>query len=229
MGEEGGVNLYGFVGNSGIDRFDRFGLEEEVDLAGAAGAVFKFIALVGKEIVNEVIEYRKESKPANDQFDKVLRDYIMPGGNTSYHFDQDAPWTQALMKRPVYDRMRAFLEQMAKESCADRTLLMGHMGKWDYSADDAPLIQPLWDATNYIHKIEVQSLGSNDGTWLITGVDCGGCTMTYEMVVEDKFRFGSNFRIPQRDIGLPDNPFGFTGSFGTVDITWTWEESLNFN
>ena len=225
--ERGGMNLYGFVRNNSISRGDFLG-REEVDLSAAAGAFFDALGILGGAVVDAIVDEHKENESANDQFDEVKSDYLGPGGSRIYSFDQSSPWTQAIMKKPVYDRLREFLKKMARESCDDGTMLMGHTGKWDDSADNAPLLQPLWDLINYGIKVDVQSLGSNDGTFTITGVDCSKCTMTYEMLVEDAFRFGSNFRIPKTSVGPPDNPFGASGSFGTVEVTWSWEESLKF-
>jgi RHS repeat-associated protein len=227
IGERGELNLYGFVFNRPLSWIDRLGWEP-VDLTDAGSAFLNAFKVIGGDLLDRIAESYLEDEAANDQFDEALSTYVKPGGVVRYDYNQNDPWTQALMKAPLYDRMREFLVDMARESCKDGTMLMGHMGKWDNIADNGPAIQPVWDAYMYWLELELQSLGSNDGFFTITGVDCCKRVLTYEMLVMDSFRFGSNFRIPGTSVGAPDNPLGVTGAFGTVEITWQWAESLDF-
>ncbi|MFC4991952.1 RHS repeat domain-containing protein [Rubritalea tangerina] len=249
IAERGGLNLYGFVRNNGVGSFDLLGLVDP-----AMQAYFNNTGGYRDRLHKWSPANDEQKNKANEQFDEVSEDFRTRGGNTDYEYGNDDPWTKELMQKAVYDRMRTWIRDKAKEHCANGTtdsFIDGSPYKWDDSADDSGALTPFLDAVNYIFGAELKSLGSNDGQFTITSVDCDKCTVSYSMVVTDSFRFGSLTRVPgtsrsvldpkpplNNGLGgsawLPqsedaDNPFGEDGVFGTVNVTWKWNESLSFS
>jgi RHS repeat-associated protein len=205
IAENGGVNLYGFALNNAIKFYDYLGGRPgELVLPEGGGAGNPDYQKIAELDYEKWKIRKKEIDAANSQFNDALSNYLFPGNKKNHHYDKYEPWTQELMRRPVYDRMRNFIRSIGIDQCESGNYYssVGHRGKWDDSADDYGKNTIIYDGINYITKWKLQSLGSNKGTFTITNVDCKNCTISYEMDVSDSFRFGSMTRKPGTDLSF---------------------------
>ncbi|MBF0227564.1 MAG: RHS repeat-associated core domain-containing protein [Desulfobacterales bacterium] len=108
LGEVGGYNLYGFVGNNVINEFDIYGLIGGLEL-------FEHYT---REAFPSIPKY--ESEPYDIvimQTRKALEDFFN-GIPNSYSFGGSATWTQRLKKHPHIEDVRKFIKKRLKAYCA---------------------------------------------------------------------------------------------------------------
>jgi hypothetical protein len=86
----------------------------------------------------------------------------------------------------------------------------------------------------YLFGFELKSTGSVQGEFKILDLDCC-CGVSISVKLSDSLRLGSATRIPGRspifpDVELlPDNDNPCIPLFNTVDLEWTWEETIRLD
>jgi hypothetical protein len=193
---------------------------------------------------------------ANAQFNAALWLWLTSTSPQSLTYRNHEPWSQLLRSKVVYNRMRAEIRKRAKAACASgaASSFVGWTGQWDDDGrDNVPGLQVFLDLVNYVVGKSLKSLGRNNGWFTITSVDCDKCSVSYDMVVTDAFRWGSATAVPVKEWDRswwPDHPVteetgttwgrGIGGSMWfpptsvsdewhtTLNIRWEWTENLCF-
>ena len=189
-------------------------------------------------------------KDANAAFDEALSAYVASpvewivdgitgNKNEGFSYGPDHPWTKVLKAKPIYGRMRYGPKSISewatikdKEGTLDQFIgWTGEPGKrglkWDEIADESPWYQPIKDAGNYATGSELKSSGSVNADIVITHVDHGNRTVTFEVNAYDELRAGSMSRIPGSDNAiLKDNPMG--PFLYTTPMRWKWTETVKY-
>ena len=224
IGVKGGVNLYSFVVNDGVNW---------VDLLGNVGAAT--VPLSDGSYVNcwtgqiSKPDYKASSslKRANKVFDQLIKNMFDESKATTQHyfFENNHPWTREISKKPVYDRLRDRVKQEMRSQCAKKCC--GYFsGKWDDSADDSPPWQFATDGFNYLLGYELKSTGSVKGTFIAYS-ECNGKALLI-VRLRDELRAGSMLRIPGFVPFIGDMELADDDALNMVKIVWEWHETVNF-
>ncbi|WP_345738999.1 hypothetical protein [Prosthecobacter algae] len=205
--------------------------------------------------VMEALKPHQLLKEANASFDEALSAYsaspaewivneITGMKNKGFSYGPDHAWTKLLKLKPVYERMRygpnsisAWAAKKDKEGTLDQ--YVGWKGSpekpgltWDDSADDGPWYQPANDVINYVTGSKLKTSGSVEADIVITHVDHGNRTITFEVNAHDKLRAGSMARVPGKTLLIGDQEMLEDNSKGpflyTTPLRWKWTETVNY-
>jgi len=240
IGEMGGMNIYGFIGNRTVNTADYLGFQSIGPFSPSDAMIV-----------------------ANQRFGEIAKKFVAgTSDKDEYHYRDGDAWTVALKAMPPYDRLRTIvLKSRGVQFCEQGPIQFS--GNWDVRAVDwgdeggAGILQAIADGVNYVFGFELKSIGGVEGVFTITNIDCSKCELTYKFEAgPGSFRFGSLTRVNEHSFdpkklwplgfpgglvglgitipyaGLPtnqaDNPFGTDGPFATIDIYWSWEETIKF-
>ena len=238
--ESGGPNLCAMVQNNPVNI---------VDIDGRTGwGPFPNMPPGYNPITGATINQpQTQVQKANQQFHQALLDWVTGSDGSPQLYGSNEPWTQEVMKMPVYDRMRAELKLRAEAACqtscpdcAEATLpnLVGL--QWDHNVATpfSNFKEFVSDGINYIFPWRLKSLGSMDGFITVSDLDCCNRKLCFRMRVTTEFRLGSATRITDKLYLIPDIPTTYMGTpdfyyrqnvpFSNRRITWLWSECLVF-
>ncbi len=205
--------------------------------------------------VMEALKPHQLLKEANASFDEALSAYaaspaewivseITGMKNKGFSYGPDHAWTKLLKLKPVYERMRygpnsisAWAAKKDKEGTLDQ--YVGWKGSpekpgltWDDSADDGPWHQPVNDVINYVTGSKLKTSGSVEADIVVTHVDHGNRTITFEVNAHDELRAGSMARVPGKTLLIGDQEMLEDNSKGpflyTTPLRWKWTETVNY-
>jgi len=220
IGERGGVNLYGTVGNDIVNGYDILGNRWT---SGDAGGDKPFPPPM------PTIE-RPEPKTGDEAFHQALNDYFVVGDDKHWEMGPDHPWTQDLKRHPHMDRVDFEVTQMIHSHCKGFSQIeLNRKYPSSFSLNNQSVktnvLHLMRDTFAFFHLAPAQfSMGSFAMTYEFKSIDCSRCQAKVAYDAADRLRFGSMTRIPFTNIELGnDDPFGPDGAFGTVYLHWFWE------
>lgn len=216
-GENGGVNLYGFVANDSTDAFDPYGLDISAPFRQAQAC---------KNLQNAL------DTSANSQVSDALAEYIK-GGAKEIIYGQNDAWTQALQKHSHLDGVRAKIQEHYKNRCAGSYGATSGQDDFNLNAlSTAQNIQLLLRdlAAPFLGINMANTTGSIRFRWRQKGAnDCCCRQVMIRFMASDTLRLGSNTRIPTTTIELVrDNLFGPNGPLHNVALEWNWTEIISY-
>ncbi len=219
IGEQGGVNLYGFVANDPTDAFDPLGLDISAP----------FRQMQGCKNLQDALD-----TSANNQVKDALAEYVS-GGLKKITYGSNAPWTLALQKHSHLDGVRARIREEYKRRCAGSYGRTQGRDDFDLNALSGFENAKLWIRDVILGAVldldinKAYTTGSIRFQWQQRGAnDCCCRQVVIAFKAWDTLSFHSNFRIPTKTIGPPNNPFGEDGPFHNVDLEWNWSEVISY-
>jgi RHS repeat-associated protein len=210
IGERGGMNLYGFVGNSQISRIDRLGLYDPSspsdlvnDFINPAPPGMKNHQFGGNDLSTQEIR----NHPAMQRIREEIKSEILAAclccpsshkGQFLYDARKENPGSAMDTSSPRFRRMLSDLVGF---------LTNGNAGT------QSPL---------------AAVVGSFSGSYSTQALSCKGGTATLTLVARNSMSAGSGTALADGHSVLPSNPLGPSGPLGSVSMSWSWTENLSF-
>ena len=218
IGEAGGINLYGFVGNDPVSR---------VDPDGRAPTTLPFY------FQNICRRFNDFFRPTANKEVKDALGHFIRGDEDRIEFDRKSNWTEALKNHSHLGGARDRIREQYRKRCSGQ---YGETrGEDSFSLNSLALEENvrllLRDSiAPFINANLAYTTGSIRFQWRQQGANNCCCRMVViEFVATDTLRLGSMTRIPKTNIELlPDNFFGSSGVFHNVDLEWSWTEVINY-
>jgi hypothetical protein len=233
VGEEGGLLLYGFVGNnpgSFVDSDGRHLFAPPLGNSPVNAPVLFFFPRPSAEdqLINQ----------ANKSWDNLFNRYLNGSDQLYFKYGPDKPWTIAFRAEEEYqahfEKVRNEARGFARRYCKGEKSILNVPQSAHYSLSDLSRSKNieifLEDMRRYFgfRPNRLKRLGSFRFYYTVTEVDCSKCQATVKFDAADSFNLYSNFRIGK--VGLPKDPFGeFDKPFNSVYVHWYWYELLELN
>ncbi len=201
IGELGGVNLYGMLGNSPVNHWDYLGLMDYPfknlgDLSGGG------------------------TDPANDAAKDAISGFIHGSLDSNREYGPDHAWTAEMKKHEHMKTIRNEIRGKIRAYCGGQnTGTIGVVVLRPFSLNEQSL---LTNARIFISDVlagigvarSVHSTGSVQFKYTITSIDCTKCVAKSAMDARDTLSIGSVTRIPKTNLSLLDVWMKMIGSFG---------------
>ena len=213
--ERGGVGLYGFVGNEGVNRVDVLGLWSP----GGTGPGSCYDCHPGGEI------------SPKDQARDAINDFLNGTSEISRNYGQSDPWTVKMREHEHLDRIRREIVGDINAHCANSQNVTGITKNVSFSLNKESLIT---NAKFFLRDIlagagfmsPVYSTGSFFMERTITSVDCSKCEAEVTFLARDRLRLGSLTRIPFTKFEMADDINESNKPFNTIRLQWSWTETV---
>ncbi|WP_461786356.1 RHS repeat domain-containing protein [Prosthecobacter sp.] len=238
IGEQGGINLYGMVGNDPVNKWDYLGLAPPMYMP-------------------------PDNFPGDDASDDAINSMLGGSNNRRRVFGPTHAWTLEMKKHEWMDKVREEIRQKQRDYCdgKNRTSTIGHSVQKNFNLNEQTVVA---NARIFLNDIlaglgqtsSVHSTGSFRLKYTILSIDCSKCEAYVYISAWDKLSLRSLTRIPGTGTSLPDiitsaldsmagpeftrkgdeeranpdhgnDPLGNGCPLNSIFLRWYWNEHVN--
>ena len=228
IGEMGGVNLYGFVGNDGVDRVDIIGLDDWGAIASGFGGGNNWLP-------GNLEYYTPPPEPASQVANNAISDFLNGTGDLNREYGPDNTWTAAMKNHEHMTTVRDEIRSKIKTYCGgQQSGIVGTAVLRPWTLNDQSI---LTNARIFLNDVlagvgltsPVYSTGSVRFQYTINSIDCGQCTAKVDMDARDALRLSSATRIPFTNSSILNDRSTPNRRGNTINLHWYWNEEVSQN